>query len=61
MNKKRNRFADKRFRYRLKREISKAHVLRMENNLLRDEIVELKTSDFNHIFHMDEQRRIVLG
>jgi hypothetical protein len=55
MIKKRARFADKRLRYRIKNDHLKIQDLEAQNSLLAAEIVELRTSAFNYIFHMDEQ------
>lgn len=57
MTKKRAKFAAKRLRYRMK--VAHMYVQQLEaaNKLLQDEIVELSTSDFNHIFHMSDQKR----
>jgi hypothetical protein len=57
MTKRRAKFADKRLRYRLTKDHMRVQELETANQMLQDEITELKTSAFNYIFKMSEQKR----
>jgi hypothetical protein len=62
MTKKRTKlFAAKRLRYRATKEHVRVQELENANQVLQDEITELKTSAFNYIFHMDQQKRMILS
>ena len=53
-------YANKRLQYKMNKENMRIQELESENKILQDEITELKTSDFNYIFHMDKQKRVAL-